>query len=78
MANKGEVVILELVAVIFNNPFKVRREFFEQKEIAYVVFANYLDMIDRTRTKGPGEFNAKRHLVEVGCKFLQFVIAKQS
>ena len=35
-------------------------------------------MIDRTVTKGPGEFNAKRHLVEVGSKFLQFLIAKQS
>lgn len=66
----GEVSVFELVAVIFNNPFKVRREFFDQKEINVVMFDKYLSLIELTETKGIGEFNAKRQLVEMGCKFL--------
>ncbi len=74
----GEVVILELVAVIFNNPFKVRREFFDQKEITVVIFEKYLSLIRLLESRGVGEFNAKRQLVELGCKFLQFTVTKQS
>jgi hypothetical protein len=66
----GQLDILELVAVIFNNPFKVRREFFDQKEITVAIFEKYLRLIRLTETKGVGEFNAKRQLVEMGCKFL--------
>ena len=66
------------MAVIFNNPFKVRREFFDQKEITVAVFEKYLSLIRQTQTRGAGEFNAKRQLVEMGCKFLQFTVAKQS
>lgn len=64
--------------MIFNNPFKVRREFFDQKEITVAIFEKYLSLIHKTQTNGAGEFYAKRQLVEMGSKFLQFTVAKQS
>jgi hypothetical protein len=44
MVREGEPRVLESLTLIFNNPFKIRKEFFESS-FAEIVFKNFLEMV---------------------------------
>jgi hypothetical protein len=75
---KENLDLIELIAVIFNNPFKIRKEFFEQKDLCRTIFSKLLELIEAKQTNGVGEFNAMRQLVEMTSKLIAFTAAKTS